>query len=177
MKKRIFLLLLVLVLFLTACGTEPVKTVEYRGMAFTLDTENGIITQEGNVYRYEIAPGSSGTAYTITYPDGASYTMTWSGAIGTGGGAGGYFDADRLDGDILIDLLRENQPEKKEPAQYLLCLLVVGVGVLHVAAPYAVWYLRRGWHYRDAEPSALSLAATRIGGIVLIIFGAILFFV
>lgn len=177
MKKRMLILLLLLALILTACGGETVKTVEYRGMAFTLDMENGTVTHDGTVYRYEAETHGDSSRYTVFYPDGASYTMSWSGNIGTGGGTGGYYDADRMDGDILVDLLRDNLPKEKDPDRFLLCLLVIGLGVFHAAAPYAVWYLHRGWYYRDAEPSELSLTAARIGGIVLIIFGVILFFI
>lgn len=177
MKKRRFLLFLILALILTACGAETVKTVEYRGMAFTLDMENGTITHDGTVYEYEAETHGDSARYTVFYPDGASYTMSWSGNIGGGGGDERYYDADRLDGDILVDLLRDNLPKEKHPGRFGLGLLVVALGVFDAAAPQAAWYLSRGWAYRNAEPSDAALAVARLSGIVLIIIGVILFFV
>lgn len=177
MKRRIFLVLLLVALLLSACGAETVKTVEYRGMAFTLDMENGTITHDGTVYEYEADTHGDSTRYTVFYPDGASYSMAWSDYIGGGGGDDRYYDADRLDGDILVDVLRDNLPKEKEPGRFGLCLLVVALGVFYTAAPQAAWYLSRGWAYRNAEPSDAALAVARLSGIVVIIFGVILFFV
>lgn len=172
MKMRIFLLLLILVLLLSACGASKVYTVEERGMTFTVDTENGTITQGDTVYQYEI----SGNTYTITYPDGATYSMSWSGPIGTGGGSGSYYDSPRVDGDILTDILKDNQPKEKNPENFLLGLLCIGLGILNAAAPYAAWFIGHGWRYEYAEPSEAYLTVIRIFGIIAIIVGIIALF-
>lgn len=176
MKKRFLILFLLLVLVLSACGKDQVQTLEYRDMTFTLDRNSQTITQDGIVYQYDIADQGDHTRYIITYPDGATYTATHSDTGSTSGSNSLYMEAPRLGGDILVSILRDNQPKQKEPAQYLLCLLLIGLGVFYAAAPYTVWYLLRGWYYHGAEPSGLALAAARIGGVGFIIFGIILLF-
>ena len=177
MKKSIFILLLLLSLVLSACGKPAVYTVEKQGMTFTLDTENCTITQNGNVYRYEIEQGNATIKYTITYPDGATYRMNWSGGIGTSGGNALYNDEPRLDGNILIAILREELASRKAPDYILVSLLCIGLGIFNAAAPKAVCYLRRGWRYKNAEPSEAYVALTQISGIALIIGGVILLFI
>lgn len=169
MKRRILIFLLILVLLLSACGGETVKTVEYRGRTFILDTENHTITQGDTVYGYEI----SGDRYTVTYPDGAQYYMSWSGHIGTGGGNSQYHESGRTDGDLLVDLLRDQQPRKKNPENFLLGLICIGLGLLNAAAPYAAWYIGHGWRFENAEPSGAYLTLIRVGGIIMIIVGII----
>lgn len=175
MKRHILPLLLALALLL--CGCSRVYTAEHNGTIFTVDTENQTIAQDSTIYQFEIDDWGSSTRYIITYPDGATYTAIYSDTGSTSGTNSLYKETPRLGGDILVGILRDNQPKQKEPAQYLLCLLLIGLGIFYVAAPYAVWYLLRGWYYHGAEPSNLSLTAARIGGVGFIIFGIILIFI
>lgn len=177
MKRRIIILLLLLAMVLSACGKPEVFTVEKQGMTFTLDTENCTITQNGNVYRYKIDQGNANIKYTVTYPDGATYYMNWSGGIGTGGGNALYNDKPRLDGNILIAILREEMASRNPPDYILVSLLCIGLGIFNAAAPQAACYLSRGWLYKNAEPSEAYLVLTQVSGIALIIGGVILLFI
>ncbi|MDI9260273.1 DUF6199 family natural product biosynthesis protein [Alicyclobacillus sendaiensis] len=49
------------------------------------------------------------------------------------------------------------------------------VGLFHLFAPRAAWYLHIGWKIRGAEPTDEYLALVRVGGVVLCIIGVLLF--
>ena len=59
----------------------------------------------------------------------------------------------------------------------LLGMLLIALGAFNALAPKAAWYLSHGWRYKNAEPSEAALFFSRAGGVVLIFFGIILFFV
>ena len=56
-------------------------------------------------------------------------------------------------------------------------MLLIALGAFNALAPKAAWYLSHGWRYKNAEPSEAALFFSRAGGVVLIFFGIILFFV
>lgn len=53
--------------------------------------------------------------------------------------------------------------------------VVVLIGVLQVIFPEDAWWIEHGMP-KDVEPSDAGILFTRIGGIVFVIFGVILFF-
>jgi len=53
----------------------------------------------------------------------------------------------------------------------LVALLLIGFGLLEVINPRITWYLSEGWKFKDAEPSDLYLAVSRVVGAVLVLIG------
>jgi hypothetical protein len=48
-------------------------------------------------------------------------------------------------------------------------------GICSLFWPRTMWYLSEGWKFKDAQPSGCYLAVTRIGGLVLLIMGFLVF--
>lgn len=48
------------------------------------------------------------------------------------------------------------------------------LGILTAIFPEYAWYLSRGIWYKDSEPSDFALILTRIGGIILALFVAVM---
>lgn len=65
---------------------------------------------------------------------------------------------------------------RRSPWQYVGGLAVIGLGAAQVRHPRFFWYLSEGWKFRDAEPSDLALGLGRLGGVVTIIVGLVIFF-
>lgn len=57
----------------------------------------------------------------------------------------------------------------------LVGLFFIAIGLFHLLAPYASWYMSVGWKLRDAEPSDAYLVMTRIGGVIACAVGIIVF--
>ena len=55
-------------------------------------------------------------------------------------------------------------------------LLLIIMGLFNLCRPEEMWYLSRGWQFKDAEPSAEAIQMTRLGGVVCLIIGVILMF-
>ena len=70
-------------------------------------------------------------------------------------------------------LIVEETARTSDALPAIVCLLI---GAFNIISPYGAWFLGYGWRYRDAEPSDLALLMTRIGGIVAVIIGIVLFF-
>lgn len=168
-KVYVFLLSLLLVFSLCACSAEEnpnVRTVSVDGVVFTVDVEQGTITDGRCTYQFTV----SGSSTNITYPDGSTYYWTQNEHFGHGGWSADY-DANRyVDGDTLCDVLSKTVPVSRSSEKpVLIILLLLVVGVFNAAAPQASWYLEYGWRFRDAEPSELALGVNRIIGIVCIV--------
>jgi hypothetical protein len=52
--------------------------------------------------------------------------------------------------------------------------VLIVLGVITVASPYAAWYLSIGWKFKDAEPSEAALFMHRLGGVIATIVGLVL---
>ncbi len=55
-------------------------------------------------------------------------------------------------------------------------LLLIITGLLNLCKPEEMWYLSRGWQFKDAEPSDEALEWCRIGGVISIIIGIFVMF-
>lgn len=55
-------------------------------------------------------------------------------------------------------------------------LLIVIMGLLNLCKPEEMWYLSRGWQFKDAEPSEEALQMTRLGGVACLVIGVLLMF-
>ncbi|MED5018810.1 hypothetical protein P9847_15985 [Paenibacillus chibensis] len=56
-------------------------------------------------------------------------------------------------------------------------LIFTVIGILNIVNPNFAWYLKEGWKVDgDSEPSDSYVALTKIGGVIGVVFGVILFF-
>ena len=174
--KLIFLTALCLSL-LISCASEPavIDGVE------VIFREDGTSFSYGeDVYHYQI----SGDLVEVTYPNGVTVFRKYT-PNGYGGGFSGdgalYFSESDLEGylskDTVFQLLEggvHTGREKDRGAYGLIGLFCVALGAFNCFAPEKSWYLAHGWHYRNAEPSDLSLGWIRVSGGVLLAAGAVL---
>lgn len=168
-KVYVFLLSLLLVFSLCACSSEEnpnIRTVSVDGVVYTVDVEQGTITDGHYTYEFTV----SGPSTNITYPDGSTYYWTENGQFGHGGWSEDYDEDRYVDGDTLCDVLSKAVPSSRSSEKpVLIIFLLLVVGVFNAVAPHASWYLEYGWRFRDAEPSELALGVNRIIGIVCIV--------
>lgn len=174
---RIPLLLLILVL-LTGCGTSVQEPYEYSrdGWSVTVDPENATISHGQNIYRYTIEDQGSRVSYGITFPDGSSYHWTATDSGGMGGWSEDFDEDQLIFAEFLVDALEASVPQAYG-GHPILALILLAVGIWQMKYPETLFYVNRGWMFREAEPSDTYLAMTRVGGGIVIIAGVILFFV
>ena len=179
--RKLFPLLGALLLLLCACGRAASQTydVEIDGRSYTLDQEEGTITCGDVVCGFEVRGSGNGYRVTFTFPDGSSCWWEQSEYSGIGGGSEDYDPERYVSRDTLLSVLEAGPV--KQPRQRggnpVIALLLLLIGAFNLAAPQAAWYLRHGWRFKDAEPSAAALAMGRIGGGVAVLAGIIFFFV
>lgn len=188
MKKALVFLLAAL-LSISACdcassGRSSAYTVARNGTEYTVDWENGTISDGDNAYQFTFSGSSSGYNIRITYPDGSTYSWNMQRSGGTGFGSGGGsadYDANRyVGGDVLCDILESGAPAPSKeftPGKVLVVIILLGIGLFNILSPQTAWYLSEGWKFRDAEPSDLALGLARAGGAACCLIGVILIFV
>lgn len=55
-------------------------------------------------------------------------------------------------------------------------LIFTVIGILNIVNPNFAWYLKEGWKVDgDSEPSDFYVALTKLGGVIGVVFGVILF--
>lgn len=187
-KALVFLLAALLSISVCACassGRGSVYGVTRNGTEYTVDWENGTISDGINTYQFTFSGYASGYDIKITYPDGSTYSWhTQTNSNGTGFGSGGWsddYDENRyVSGSVLCDILAVGAPaapRESKPGMILLAIVLLGVGLFNILSPQTAWYLSEGWKFRDAEPSDLALGLARAGGVVCCLIGVILIFV
>ena len=175
-KFPAWLILILAVVLLCGCATTPaVYTVTRDGIDYTVDTENGTVSDGQYLYTYVVSGSSSRYVTIITYPNGAQYSWTQSSNGGSGGWGDDYDPVTYTDGGILLDVLSASAP-KEYNSNPLLGLLLIALGAWYAFAPYSAWFFSYGWRYKDAEPSDAALGISRIVGIAVIIFGVFTLF-
>ena len=170
----IAILSLLLAVSLVGCGEQgPMEVTDRYGNEYTIDREQGTISDGENTYEYTYEGDSEEYSVTIEYPNGGNYHYGESGGFGSGGGNSKYDPQRYTDADILIGLLLDNMPKRGSARNILAALVLIGGGIFLFACPEIAWFWESGWRYKDAEPSALALSATRISGVVAVIIGII----
>lgn len=180
--RQIRLVLMALVLlFLTACAQEraSVYDVKYKGETYTIDEENQTITFDGTTVRVSWRGSEDDYKVTFFYPDGSVFRWEQSGdGLGTGGWSDSYDPERYVAGTVLLSVWEKAHPGGFHWGTHpLIGLLLILLGAVGTAFPKAMWYLSRGWHYKNAEPSDLSLLSHRLGGVVMAVLGVFLLFV
>lgn len=167
--KRIFPLLLALLLcgLLVGCGGKAQTVYEVNG--FTIDQNAQTITRGEDVYQYTI----SGSEVTILYPNGAKYFWNYGDTSGYGGWSDDYDPARYASGDALLDVIAYQAP-RTSGGYGGFGLLLAAVGLFNLLAPRTSWYLGYGWRFKDAEPSDEALVLGRVGGGIALLAGLLL---
>ena len=154
--------------FTVTLGEEDILLVEQYGQT--------------EAYPYEFSGSRENYACEITFPDGTEWYWSQHGMGGSGSGT--WFDKHAIespypDPEALCDVILEGKAGKNGPSlnfgKVLLILLLAGAGVFHLVSPQTAWYLSYGWRYKNAGPSDAALVMERVGGIVLLGLGAVLF--
>ncbi|GIQ63329.1 hypothetical protein PACILC2_18970 [Paenibacillus cisolokensis] len=100
--------------------------------------------------------------------NGAPRTLTYEGKV---------YELDESSGDQLaVDFDRISAGRQLSDggrsfngSLFLVGMLMLIVGIINVLFPRAMWWLKDGWKFRDAEPSGLALTLGRVSGAVLTI--------
>lgn len=189
--KRAIALALTLLLLLTAAGCGDSVTVTERGpytvditdgvepVALTVDPINQTITDEhGNIYPYTMTD----TSVTFTYPDESEYFWNFTSGIGYGGltddpSANGYLDYSTLEAALSEEVESVKPTKSKNPGYLFFAFFCFLIGGLNLAFPYAGWYLKYGWRFKDAEPSEAALVLNRVVGGIIVIIGIVFLFI
>lgn len=183
MKKlfaAILCVLLGLSLFACASSQPSVYRAQRDGKEYVVDTVSKKISDGTHTYHYSLDGDSSGYSIEITYPDGSTYwwrTQSSGFGVGYGGWSDDYDENRYVSGDTLCDILEVAVPEKKEPKNVLLILLLSAIGIFNAVSPHTAWYLENGWRFKNAEPSDLALGMTRLAGVIFIAVAIIMIFV
>ncbi len=167
---------LLLILSLWGCAQqEQVYTIDRNGTVFSIDTENRTISDGTHTYHYMLSDNGSSTTVTITYPNGSTF---WDKVSNGGSGSSGWSDDYKADayvsGWTLADVVRQTIPKPANTGKIIAGLVLIALGILEIAFPQGLWYLRYGWHFKNAEPSDVALILGRVGGVVVMILGVVL---
>ena len=175
---------LVLLLF-PACSNEkpdnePFDTIA-NGQAITISFNDGTksggrITSDKGVYTFSYS--NDGTL-SITYPNGFLYTQR-----SINGGTSSSFDDEAvslgyIDGMSLgraINAASDRGATNAKAVSPIVSVLLLVLGALFIFAPKGLWWISRGWMYKNVEPSDLALGMYRVIGVVVVIAGVITFF-
>ena len=176
--KQFWIFAMVILLLVSFCGCaqqEQVYTIDRNGTQFLVDTENRTISDGSHTYHYMLSYTASSSSVTITYPNGSSFYDT---VVKGGSGSSGWSDDYKADayasGWTLSAVVRQTIPKPEPTGKIIAGLILIALSIVEIAFPQGLWYLRYGWHFKNAEPSDGALAAVRVGGVVGIILGAVL---
>ena len=175
---RILLPLLVLALVLSGCGGENLEpyTFNVNNRTINIYPESGTIVDGLDVYTYTRTENANGDIhYEIVYPNGGHFNWYKTKSVGYGGGDG-INENLYLSGNTLVWALEAGEPEKKVGSP-LMGIPLMALGAWHILSPESVFYLSKGWMFRNAEPSDFYLTLSRISGGVIAILGLALCFI
>lgn len=172
---RVLFPILILALVLSACGSTSREPYDYtyNGKTIKVFPEAATIVDGLDVYRYTVKESANGADYEIIYPNGGRYWSNTGKHISTSGWSDGYNDKLYLSGEILVSALEKNQPRQRS-GNVGLGLLAIAMGAWHTLSPESVFYLNKGWMFKNAEPSEGYLMMIRVGGVIAIIAGLVL---
>jgi len=193
-KFSVLLLALLLVLSLVACkAEEPAATEEstiytvtskWDGKSYTVDTEKCTVTDGKYTYKYTFEGNASQYRIDFVYPNSQTAFWKQDGGSGIGGGYTGgpgtpYADSYQL-AEVLVKVLVQQDPSlnaQKGIGGSPLFLLIILIGIVHLAFPEAMIRFEVTLWIKNAEPSDFAISATRAFGIFAIIVGVIGLFI
>ena len=192
-KKRISIVviiaaqLMLVMALLPACTNEKPANEPYRttvdGQDLTVMFNEGT-KSEGTISSvkgdYAFSCSIDGTL-SITYPNGFLYTQrnfdggTIAASLDDEAVNLGYIDGMSL-GHAINAASSQGSTTNTKAVSPFVSVLLVAVGAIFIFAPKGLWWLSRGWMYKNVEPSDLALGIYRAIGVVVVIVGVISFF-
>ncbi len=173
---RMLVLALVLLMLLSLGGcAQNSYSVTVNGTVYQVDQQAGTISDGTHTYQYTHSGDKKSYEFTVTYPNGATYS-DHSGAISW---KGQYDSGTYASGSILLSVVEMGLPKDysgKGPL-FIAAFLLFLIGGIALAFPNVMWYLGTGWRFQNAEPSEAALFMNRAAGFVAIVFGFVLLFV
>ncbi len=184
MKKIAAFLTAGLILFLAGCSSKEAAEIDYVTsvdgqevvVSFFEGTKSeGTITAENGTYSFSYA--MDGTL-SIIYPNGYTYSQKDI----NGGIAVSWPHTETaeelgyLNGFFLAQMISSASDGNTKSGAAIVSPLSIALGIWFVCSPKSVWWLSRGWWYKNAEPSDLGLLVYRLTGCVLAFIGILSFF-
>jgi len=185
-KKIAAFLVAGLILLLAGCSRKEAVETDYAATAGGQDIvisflegtkSEGTITAENGTYSFSYS--MDGTL-SIIYPNGYTYSQKdMNGGIASSWPYAetaeelGYIDGFSLAWSIS-SAPDGNASTKTVPV--IVSLLIIAAGIWFACSPKSIWWLSRGWWYKNAEPSDLGLVVYRLIGCILAFVGIISFF-
>ncbi len=180
MKKRLWVIFLTLLMAVSLFGCAKQETVyeaDVNGVVLQVDIEQKKISDGQYTYGYEFSGDGSSYRVTITYPNGSSYWWNESEFSGSGGWSDDYAEGTYVSGDTLVRAVtvveEVDNTEQRNVGKVLAGLLLIAFGAFELLAPDALWYLRHGWRFKNAQPSDAVLTVSRIIGGIAILTGIV----
>ena len=142
------------IFFSEGTSSEGVINTDKGDYAFSYkrDGSIGIVYPNGYIYSYRNMDGAIMTNWTY---DETPEEM-------------GY-----IDGLSLVESVerfsKSRAPAKKVPLSG--SLLIIAVGGWQIYSPKSIWWLSRGWLYKNAEPSDAALIMYGLGGVTIVFVG------
>lgn len=184
MKKTLILILSALfALGLTSCGegrdVTAVHTPSINGAIYTVNTEDCTVSDGEHTYSYEYMEFSDGYRISVNYPDGSSWYRQEHGDSVQSGQSESYGPGEYAPGEkiyaLILDSLQDVSPAHSVSGwRIFLVVMLLCSGAVGLFAPQAVWQLKCGWRFKEAEPSGAALFVNRAIGAVCLIAGLLL---
>lgn len=179
-RVRLWLMAFAAMILLTACSSQKTYDINYNNVSYTVDAQVQTISDGTNLYSYEIIRNPSGYSLNITYPDGAVYWSEVTQGQDTSSAVGGWNNLpageNYTSSNDLTSILEATVLPQASSHNIVLIVLLIIIGLLCIIFPRAFWYLERGWHFKDAEPSDLSLVINRCIGVLALIIAIVMIF-
>ena len=187
MKTHLFLLIITSILLVSGCTREHVVDADYitivDGQTITVlfnegTRSEGTIKSENGVYTF--AYSFDGT-FTVVYPNGYEYsqrninggiTSSWS--LDKSAEELGFIDGFGL--EWAVRNASQSTMGNQRTVSPIISILLIGLGLFNIILPKNLWWLSRGWMYKNVDPSDLALGIYRVIGIIFVFFGIISFF-
>ncbi len=176
-----------LLFLFTACSNrnpdnEPFNTT-INGQVVTIQfndgtTSEGIIKSDKGEYAFSY-PFSD--TFSVIYPNGYAYShKSLNGAIAASSGSYDSTEALGYIGGISLEMAVQSAARLKSANQRIVSpfvsILLLGIGIFSIISPRSLWWLSRGWMYKNVEPSDLALVIYRVSGVIVVLFGIVSFF-
>ena len=164
-------------------SNEPFNTT-VDGQSVTISFKNGtksegVITSDKGDYAFSYPFPDT---FSVIYPNGYEYShKSMNGTIAESSGSydstegSGYISGISL--EMAINSAAQATSAGQRVVSPIVSIILLGLGVFCIISPKSLWWLTRGWMYKNVEPSDLALGIYRVSGVIVVLIGIISFFV